>query len=204
MAPRRTYRHPWRRSYHKRRKANWETDENYCEIVKEVKPYDKGRRLLDLMDMAVYDFLMGNMDRHHYEIIKSFGNVTYPLHLDHGRGFGRMFHDEVSILAPLYQCCMVRASTLATLLRFHNGPVSLGKALDESTKSDPVYPVLSEPHYAAVDRRVGITLQVIRECLKKSLEDTSLESAEALSEVIFTHDDLYDSGKEGIEDKLWS
>lgn len=31
-------------------------------------PYDKGRRLLDLMDMAVFDFLMGNMDRHHYEI----------------------------------------------------------------------------------------------------------------------------------------
>ena len=38
MAPRKTWRHPWRRSYHKRRKANWETDEAYCEIVREVKP----------------------------------------------------------------------------------------------------------------------------------------------------------------------
>ena len=94
MAPRKTWRHPWRRSYHKRRKANWETDEAYCEIVREVsrlhsivrtrtddlitflqlhnqvKPYHRGRRLLDVMDMAVYDFLMGNMDRHHYETIK--------------------------------------------------------------------------------------------------------------------------------------
>ena len=36
----------------------------------QVKPYHRGRRLLDVMDMAVYDFLMGNMDRHHYETIK--------------------------------------------------------------------------------------------------------------------------------------
>ena len=70
IAPRKTWRHPWRRSYHKRRKANWESDPEYCEIVKETKPYEKGRRLLDLMDMAVFDFLMGNMDRHHYETLK--------------------------------------------------------------------------------------------------------------------------------------
>ena len=38
--------------------------------MKETKPYEKGRRLLDLMDMAVFDFLMGNMDRHHYETLK--------------------------------------------------------------------------------------------------------------------------------------
>ena len=36
-----------------------------------MKPYHRGRRLLDVMDMAVYDFLMGNMDRHHYETIKA-------------------------------------------------------------------------------------------------------------------------------------
>ena len=73
IAPRKTWRHPWRRSYHKRRKANWETDEDYCDIVKEARPYDQGRRLLDVMDMAVFDFLMGNMDRHHYETIKVSG-----------------------------------------------------------------------------------------------------------------------------------
>ncbi len=53
--------------------------------------------------MSLFDFLMGNMDRHHYETFKVFGNRTYPLHLDHGRGFGRANHDELSILAPLYQ-----------------------------------------------------------------------------------------------------
>lgn len=38
--------------------------------VKDIHPYSEGRRLLDLMDMAVFDFLTGNMDRHHYETFK--------------------------------------------------------------------------------------------------------------------------------------
>ena len=55
------------------------------------------------MDLSIFDFLMGNMDRHHYETFKMFGNDTFPVHLDHGRAFGRSSHDEMSILAPLYQ-----------------------------------------------------------------------------------------------------
>ncbi|XP_030749815.1 extracellular serine/threonine protein CG31145 [Sitophilus oryzae] len=117
IAPTKVWRHPWRRSYHKRRKAQWETDPNYCQMVREIPPYDKGRRLLDLMDMAVFDFLIGNMDRHHYETFRLFGNNTFTLHLDHGRGFGKPYHDEVSILAPVLQCCMIRQSTLEVLLK---------------------------------------------------------------------------------------
>lgn len=195
IAPRRTWRHPWRRTYHKRRKANWETDEEYCDIVREVKPYDKGRRLLDLMDMAVFDFLMGNMDRHHYETIKLFGNRTYPLHLDHGRGFGKANHDEISILAPIYQCCMIRSSTLSTLYRFHSGSAPLSKLMEEAMDQDPLKPILLKPHLLALDRRVGIILQMIRSCLA---------GAEKITDVIFSHDDLYASGNEGVEDKMWS
>lgn len=196
IAPRKTWRHPWRRSYHKRRKANWENDEEYCEVVKEVRPYNKGRRLLDLIDMCILDFLMGNMDRHHYETIKLFGNATYPLHLDHGRGFGKAGHDEMSILAPLYQCCMIRSSTLSTMLKFHNGPVSLGQALKESLSKDPITPVLLDNHFTAVDRRLGLVLNVLRECLK--------ESGGKPDSVIFSHDDLYNSGFEATDDKVLS
>lgn len=143
------------------------------------------------MDMAVLDFLMGNMDRHHYETIKVFGNRTaYPLHLDHGRGFGKSRHDELTILAPIYQCCMIRSSTLATLLKYHNGNESLGQALKTSLMDDPVTPVLLEAHYEAVDRRVSIILKVIRECLATSQDP---------SEVIFSRDELYDSGTDAVE-----
>ena len=69
------------------------------------------KRLLDVMDLSIFDFLMGNMDRHHYETFKLFGNDTFPVHLDHGRGFGRSGHDEMSILAPLYQVCSSSLST---------------------------------------------------------------------------------------------
>jgi hypothetical protein len=93
------------------------TDSDYCALVRDIPPYDSGRRLLDLMDMAVFDFLTGNMDRHHYETFRLFGNDTFPLHLDHGRGFGKPFQDELSILAPVLQCCLLRQSTLTTLLR---------------------------------------------------------------------------------------
>ncbi|XP_023287525.1 extracellular serine/threonine protein CG31145 [Orussus abietinus] len=174
LGRRKVWRHPWRRSYHKRRKAQWEQDSDYCSLVKEIPPYDEGRRLLDLMDMAVFDFLTGNMDRHHYETFTIFGNDTFTLHLDHGRGFGRPFHDETSILAPLLQCCMIRQSTLATLLKFHNGPVRLSAAMKESMAKDPVSPVLWEPHLAALDRRVVLILQAVRDCVDRSLQQDAL------------------------------
>lgn len=167
VAERKVWRHPWRRSYHKRRKAQWELQSDYCDTVRTTPPYDSGRRLLDLMDMSIFDFLTGNMDRHHYETFKMFGNETFTLHLDQGRAFGKAFHDELSILAPLLQCCVVRHTTLATLLKFVNG-VPLSGTLRESMKIDPVSPILWEPHLQALDRRVVIVLDAIRKCVEKA------------------------------------
>jgi len=39
-------------------------------LFRQESPYNSGRIMLDLMDMSVFDFLTGNMDRHHYEIFK--------------------------------------------------------------------------------------------------------------------------------------
>lgn len=96
----------------------FDIDPNYCELIRNLPPYNSGRRMLDIMDLAVFDFLMGNMDRHHYETFTLFGNDSFPIHLDHGRAFGKAFHDEMSILAPIIQCCHIRKSTLETLLRY--------------------------------------------------------------------------------------
>ncbi|KAK7939832.1 hypothetical protein WMY93_003158 [Mugilogobius chulae] len=80
-----SWRSPWRRSYSRTKLAQWEKDPNYCDTVKQTPPYDQGTRLVDVIDMAILDFLMSNMDRHHYETFETFGNQTFLLHLDNGR-----------------------------------------------------------------------------------------------------------------------
>ena len=59
LAARKTWRNPWKRSYSKHRKAYWEAYDDLCEKVKQRPPYNKGRRLLDLIDMHIFDFLQG-------------------------------------------------------------------------------------------------------------------------------------------------
>uniref|UniRef100_A0AAR2KT29 FAM20 C-terminal domain-containing protein n=1 Tax=Pygocentrus nattereri TaxID=42514 RepID=A0AAR2KT29_PYGNA len=167
LAKRKTWRNPWRRSYHKRKKAEWEVDPDYCEEVKQSPPYDSGTRLLDIMDMTIFDFLMGNMDRHHYETFEKFGNETFIIHLDNGRGFGKHSHDEVSILAPLSQCCRVKKSTHLRLQLLAKEEYTLSALMEESLQRDSLAPILIHPHLEAMDRRLRLVLQVLADCIEK-------------------------------------
>ncbi|NWH72493.1 FA20C kinase, partial [Piaya cayana] len=167
LAKRRSWRSPWRRSYHKSKKAEWELNPNYCAQVRETPPYDRGHRLLNLIDMTVLDFLMGNMDRHHYETFEKFGNDTFLLHLDNGRGFGTHSRDEPSILAPLQQCCSIKKSTYLRLQLLATEPYRLSDLLREALAADPLAPVLAEPHLQALDRRLGKVLAVVGHCLAR-------------------------------------
>lgn len=45
----------------------WEVDPDYCDEVKQTPPYDRGTRLLDVMDMTIFDFLMGESNRTYEE-----------------------------------------------------------------------------------------------------------------------------------------
>ncbi|XP_030312968.1 extracellular serine/threonine protein kinase FAM20C isoform X3 [Calypte anna] len=168
LAKRRSWRSPWRRSYHKSKKAEWELNPKYCAQVRETPPYDRGHRLLDLIDMTVLDFLMGNMDRHHYETFEKFGNDTFLLHLDNGRGFGTHSRDELSILAPLQQCCSIKKSTYLRLQLLATQPYRLSDLLREALATDPLDPVLAEPHLRALDRRLGKVLAVVGRCLGRA------------------------------------
>ncbi|XP_013910396.1 PREDICTED: extracellular serine/threonine protein kinase FAM20C-like, partial [Thamnophis sirtalis] len=152
IAGRQSWRNPWRRSYSKIKKAEWELNENYCAKIRKTPPYNNTARLLNLIDMTMLDFLMGNMDRHHYETFEKFGNHTFYLHLDNGRGFGRHSHDEMSILTPLRQCCIIKKSTFLRLQLLATEPFRLSDVMRESLASDPLSPVLSEPHLEALDR----------------------------------------------------
>uniref|UniRef100_A0A3P8X0V8 Family with sequence similarity 20 member C, like n=2 Tax=Cynoglossus semilaevis TaxID=244447 RepID=A0A3P8X0V8_CYNSE len=170
LATRRSWRSPWRRSYSRSKKANWETDPNYCSSVKQIAPYNKGTRLVDFMDMVILDYLMSNMDRHHYETFEKFGNNTFLLHLDNGRGFGRHSKDEPSILAPLKQCCRLRRSTWLRLVLLSLPQYRLSDVVRASLSRDPLHkvaPLLSELHLAALDRRLKTVLETVGHCRKQ-------------------------------------
>ncbi|KAF0037058.1 hypothetical protein F2P81_009932 [Scophthalmus maximus] len=178
LATRRSWRSPWRRSYSRSKLAKWETQSDYCSSVKKTSPYNKGTRLVDFIDMVILDFLMSNMDRHHYETFEKFGNNTFMLHLDNGRGFGRHSKDEPSILAPLEQCCRIRHSTWLRLRLLSLPQYRLSDAMRASLSRDPlggggggVAPLLSERHLAALDRRLETVLEAVSRCQRRQSED---------------------------------
>uniref|UniRef100_A0A5F8GTE1 FAM20C golgi associated secretory pathway kinase n=1 Tax=Monodelphis domestica TaxID=13616 RepID=A0A5F8GTE1_MONDO len=175
LAKRKTWRNPWRRSYHKRKKAEWEVDPDYCEEVKQTPPYNSNR-ILDIMDMTIFDFLMGNMDRHHYETFEKFGNETFIIHLDNGRGFGKYSHDELSILVPLNQCCRIRKSTYLRLQLLAKEEYKLSDLMEESLFKDKIAPILYQLHLEALDRRLRIVLQAVRDCIEKDGYNSVVEN----------------------------
>ncbi|XP_072207921.1 pseudokinase FAM20A [Excalfactoria chinensis] len=165
LAPRLSIPNPWIRSYSFDEKEEWEVNPLYCDTVREIYPYSSGNRLLNIVDMAIFDFLIGNMDRHHYEMFTKFGDDGFLLHLDNARGFGRHSHDEISILAPLSQCCVIKRTTLLRLQLLAEPEYQLSAVMRESLLQDPLAPVLTEPHLLALDRRLQLILKAVRKCI---------------------------------------
>ncbi|KAL6723486.1 hypothetical protein Aduo_018483 [Ancylostoma duodenale] len=61
VVPRRHNRSPYRRTYSKKNQvAEWQSDMNYCtDKVKVKRQYAHGRKLLDLVDLHILDYLIG-------------------------------------------------------------------------------------------------------------------------------------------------
>ena len=60
------------------------------------------------------------------------------------------------------------------MIRFQQGPYRLSYLMRKSLSHDPLDPILWAPHFAAMDRRVAITLRVIRHCIARSDPDQVL------------------------------
>ncbi|XP_032815055.1 glycosaminoglycan xylosylkinase isoform X1 [Petromyzon marinus] len=170
--PLQKHRHPWGRTYREGKLARWEYDNNYCEAVKKTPPYDTGPRLLDVVDTAIFDFLMGNADRHHYESFQDDGGASMVILLDNAKSFGNPDLDERSILAPLYQCCIVRLSTWNRLNLLRKG--LLGTLMAKVLAEDPIAPVLHEAHLHAMDRRLLLVLETVQQCMDSGNSDAVL------------------------------
>ncbi|XP_004374241.1 pseudokinase FAM20A [Trichechus manatus latirostris] len=179
LAPRLSVPNPWIRSYTLAGKEEWEVNPLYCDIVKQIYPYNSSNRLLNIIDMAIFDFLIGNMDRHHYEMFTKFGDDGFLIHLDNARGFGRHSHDELSILSPLSQCCVIKKKTLLHLQLLAQANYRLSDVMRESLLDDQLTPVLTEPHLLALDRRLQIILKAVEGCIEAHGEESVIASGPA-------------------------
>ncbi|KAK2495956.1 hypothetical protein MC885_014805 [Smutsia gigantea] len=70
LAPRLSVPNPWIRSYSLAGKEEWEVNPLYCDTVRQIYPYNSSGRLLNVIDMAIFDFLIGGSSaqgtrRHH-------------------------------------------------------------------------------------------------------------------------------------------
>ncbi|XP_054710500.1 glycosaminoglycan xylosylkinase-like [Uloborus diversus] len=164
------YRSPWQRTYKEAVTARWEQDFNYCDQIRKIKMYSKGNRLLDLIDASVFDYLIGNADRHHYEVFTDFPDSIVIL-LDNGKSFGNPYWDELTILAPLYQCCRIRRKTYERLWTFLD---HLGVSLRDILNLDQLAPILSQPHYESLDRRLKTIIAAIDVCIEENGEEKVL------------------------------
>ncbi|XP_059526100.1 pseudokinase FAM20A isoform X3 [Myotis daubentonii] len=179
LAPRLSVPNPWIRSYSLAGKEEWEVNPLYCDTVKQIYPYNSSDRLLNVIDMAIFDFLIGNMDRHHYEMFTKFGDDGFLIHLDNARGFGRHSHDEISILSPLSQCCRIKKKTLLHLQLLAQADYRLSDVMRESLLEDQLSPILTEPHLLALDRRLQVILRTVEGCIAAHGEQSVVASGPA-------------------------
>ncbi|XP_055497963.1 glycosaminoglycan xylosylkinase [Leucoraja erinacea] len=170
--PLQKHRHPWGRTYREGKLARWEYDESYCDAVKKTPPYDSGPRLLDIVDTAIFDYLIGNADRHHYESFQDDGGASMLILLDNAKSFGNPSLDERSILASVYQCCIIRVSSWNRLNYLKNGVLST--TMRTAMSHDPISPVLTDAHLEAMDRRLMSVMATIKQCIEQFGTDTVL------------------------------
>lgn len=62
--------YPWKRTFDYQTKSPWETDPQFCEKVKAMDEFRHGTILMEMIDMSIFDFLIGNLNRAHFETFR--------------------------------------------------------------------------------------------------------------------------------------
>jgi len=78
--------------------------------------------------------------------------------------FGNPNRDHIDILAPLYQCCVLREKTYSTLLALRGNKLS--ELMRRAQENSHISPLLAEGHLAAMDRRLTLIFAAIQVCFR--------------------------------------
>ncbi|NWW63918.1 FA20A Pseudokinase, partial [Ifrita kowaldi] len=168
LAPRLSVPNPWIRSYSFDGKEEWEVNPLYCNTVREIYPYSNSNRLLNIVDMAIFDFLTArpeNSPGEPDEVPGRFGvkrsAVQHSPRVTVGAQRGR---GSVSISA-LSVLCLIKRTTFLRLQLLAEPEYRLSDVMRESLLQDPLAPVLTEPHLLALDRRLQLILEAVGKCI---------------------------------------
>ncbi|CAK9302319.1 unnamed protein product [Gordionus sp. m RMFG-2023] len=106
--------------------------------------------------------------------------------LDNGKSFGTYKHDEFSILAPLYNCCILRLKTWRRLIQLasfslininstqsqvsdnislNSERYSFSMLLRTILNSEDIPNLLHPQYYIAINRRLNIIISLVNHCL---------------------------------------
>ncbi|KAJ8030974.1 Glycosaminoglycan xylosylkinase [Holothuria leucospilota] len=135
----------------------------------------KGRFFLDVIENSLFDHLIVNYDRHH---IAKLGFIdkhrSFAAIIDNGKGFGNPFKDDITFLAPVYQCCRFRNSTYQHILSLTKEGHKLGDLMKSSLANDPLAPLLTDEFFPAFDRRLAQFIEVMDKCIERLGPETVL------------------------------
>ena len=131
--------------------------------------------LLDTVETYRMDFMIQNHDRHVYEYVvgaeKRDGAILF---LDQGKSFTRTTWeqpiDDLRLLMPLTQCCVLRTETYNHLQYMSGWSKSLSEALLEVSSVDVATAkwankILYDDDFEGLDRRMNIVLEGIKTCI---------------------------------------
>lgn len=80
---------PWKRVYSGNKVPAWQINIDFCDEVLPNKTKERRTQMiLDMTAISIFDFLIGNSDRHHFEITKDFHPKSHSrgmLLIDNGK-----------------------------------------------------------------------------------------------------------------------
>lgn len=146
----------YRKSLRDEKIQNWESNDN-CKALFSLGIVSE-KFWLDLVDTAIFDFLIQNADRHHFEL----NDANEILLIDSGKGFGNPFRNELSILYPLIQCCLFRKSTLDRIVLLHHH--GFKELLLRMFRRAQLHQILSQDHLKSLEFRLKIIQVIMHDC----------------------------------------
>jgi hypothetical protein len=73
--------------------------------------------------------------------------------------------DDLKLLQPLMQCCVLRKDTYDHLRWISHWDVSISAALRDLMENDIASPVLTDEDFVALDRRMKIVQEAMSTCI---------------------------------------